>query len=124
MEDDENGTGSPYTDVPDSRNLQGHDGKTPFCDLRHLNERLDEVTAEIETLAKADHACQRLMTVPRIGPIIASAMVSAVGDGAAFGTATGRPAYHPSVLLKLYIYGYLNRVQSSRRLERERSPPG
>jgi transposase len=33
--------------------------------------------------------------------------------------ATGRPAYHPSVLLKLYIYGYLNRVQSSRRLERD-----
>jgi transposase len=32
---------------------------------------------------------------------------------------TGRPAYHPSALLKLYIYGYLNRVQSSRRLERE-----
>jgi len=33
--------------------------------------------------------------------------------------ATGRPAYHPSVLLKMYIYGYLNRLQSSRRLERE-----
>ena len=33
--------------------------------------------------------------------------------------ATGRPSYHPSGLLKLYIYGYLNRVQSSRRLERE-----
>lgn len=33
--------------------------------------------------------------------------------------ATGRPAYHPSVMLKLYIYGYLNRIQSSRRLERE-----
>src|SRR6184192_1484369 len=33
--------------------------------------------------------------------------------------ATGRPSYHPSVLLKLYIYGYLSRVQSSRRLERE-----
>ena len=32
---------------------------------------------------------------------------------------TGRPSYHPSILLKLYIYGYLNRVQSSRRLERE-----
>src|SRR5207237_3625146 len=32
---------------------------------------------------------------------------------------TGRPSYHPSVLLKLYIYGYLNRVQSSRRLEHE-----
>src|ERR1700710_2069948 len=33
--------------------------------------------------------------------------------------ATGRPSYHPSVLVKLYIYGYLNRGQSSRRLERE-----
>jgi transposase len=33
--------------------------------------------------------------------------------------ATGRPAYHPSKLLKLYIYGYLNRIPSSRRLERE-----
>jgi transposase len=32
---------------------------------------------------------------------------------------TGRPSYHPAVLLKLYIYGYLNRIQSSRRLERE-----
>ena len=33
--------------------------------------------------------------------------------------ATGRPAYHPAILLKIYIYGYLNRIQSSRRLERE-----
>src|SRR5262244_1049615 len=32
---------------------------------------------------------------------------------------TGRPAYHPATLLKIYLYGYLNRVQSSRRLERE-----
>ena len=39
-------------------------------------------------------------------------------DGAA-PAATGRPSYHPTVLLKIYIYGYLNRVQSSRRLERE-----
>lgn len=33
--------------------------------------------------------------------------------------ATGRPGYHPATLLKLYVYGYLNRIQSSRRLERE-----
>ena len=32
---------------------------------------------------------------------------------------TGRPAYHPAILLKIYIYGYLNRIQSTRRLERE-----
>ena len=32
---------------------------------------------------------------------------------------TGRPSYHPSLMLKLYVYGYLNRIQSSRRLERE-----
>ncbi len=33
--------------------------------------------------------------------------------------ATGRPAYHPTTMLKIYLYGYLNRIQSSRRLERE-----
>ncbi|MDM0116072.1 IS1182 family transposase [Variovorax sp. J22R133] len=43
----------------------------------------------------------------------------ALGFEGADPAATGRPAYHPSVLLKLYIYGYLNRIQSSRRLERE-----
>jgi len=32
--------------------------------------------------------------------------------------ATGRPGYHPATLLKIYVYGYLNRIQSSRRLER------
>ena len=42
-----------------------------------------------------------------------------LGFGRVEPQATGRPGYHPSVLLKLYIYGYLNRVQSSRLLERE-----
>ena len=42
-----------------------------------------------------------------------------MGFEGAIPKATGRPAYHPSTLLKLYVYGYLNRVQSSRRLERE-----
>jgi transposase len=45
--------------------------------------------------------------------------LGALGFGGIDPKATGRPSYHPSVLLKLYIYGYLNRVQSSRRLERE-----
>jgi transposase len=42
-----------------------------------------------------------------------------LGFGGVEPEATGRPAYHPSTLLKIYVYGYLNRVQSSRRLERE-----
>lgn len=42
-----------------------------------------------------------------------------LGFGRTRPASTGRPGYHPSILLKLYIYGYLNRVQSSRRLERE-----
>jgi len=42
-----------------------------------------------------------------------------LGFGGIDPAVTGRPSFHPSVLLKLYIYGYLNRVQSSRRLERE-----
>jgi len=42
-----------------------------------------------------------------------------LGFAGADAAATGRPAYHPAVLLKIYIYGYLNRIGSSRRLERE-----
>ena len=45
--------------------------------------------------------------------------LAALGFAGVMPATTGRPAYHPAVLLKLYIYGYLNRVQSSRRLERE-----
>jgi len=45
--------------------------------------------------------------------------LSELGFGGIAPEATGRPSYHPSILLKLYIYGYLNRVQSSRRLEHE-----
>lgn len=45
--------------------------------------------------------------------------LAALGFGGVQPAATGRPAYHPATLLKIYVYGYLNRVQSSRRLERE-----
>jgi len=43
----------------------------------------------------------------------------ALGFGGTQPARTGRPSYHPAVLLKIYIYGYLNRIQSSRRLEHE-----
>ena len=42
-----------------------------------------------------------------------------LGFGRAAPADTGRPSYHPSTMLKIYLYGYLNRIQSSRRLERE-----
>ena len=45
--------------------------------------------------------------------------LASLGFDGAMPSPTGRPSYHPAVLLKIYIYGYLNRVQSSRRLERE-----
>jgi hypothetical protein len=45
--------------------------------------------------------------------------LAALGFSGMTPAATGRPAYHPSTLLKIYLYGYLNRVQSSRHLERE-----
>jgi transposase len=53
-------------------------------DWRYLDERIETVTDEIEALARADEGCQQLTTVPGVGPIISSAMVAAIGNGAAF----------------------------------------
>jgi transposase len=53
-------------------------------DWRHLDRRIEAVTTEIETLAKQNEKCKRLMAMPGIGPLIASAMIAAIGDGAAF----------------------------------------
>jgi transposase len=56
-------------------------------DWHHLDERIEAVTEEIQALVAADEACQRLMSVPGVGPIIASAMVASIGNGAAFSRA-------------------------------------
>ena len=53
-------------------------------DWRRLDERIEAVTDEIETVAKRDDNCRRVMTVPGIGPIISSAIVAAIGNGVAF----------------------------------------
>jgi transposase len=53
-------------------------------DWRQLDERIEGLSNEIETLARHDQACARLMTVPGIGPIISSAMVAAIGSGDVF----------------------------------------
>ncbi len=57
--------------------------------------------------------------VRAIDAFVAALDLDALGFARVAPAATGRPAYHPDVQLKLYLYGYLNRVQSSRRLERE-----
>jgi transposase len=53
-------------------------------DWRRLDERIEGLSGEIDTLARQDAGCERLRSVPGIGPIISSAMVAAIGAGEAF----------------------------------------
>jgi transposase len=53
-------------------------------DWRRLDERIEGLSSEIEALARQDSGCERLMSVPGIGPTISSAMVAAIGTGEAF----------------------------------------
>jgi len=54
------------------------------ADWRRLDTRVDEVSGEIEALARKDVPCKRLMTVPGIGPLISSATVATIGGGDMF----------------------------------------
>jgi transposase len=53
-------------------------------DWRRLDERIEGLSSEIEAIARQDSGCERLMSVPGIGPIISSAMVAAIGAGDGF----------------------------------------
>jgi transposase len=53
-------------------------------DWRRLDERIEGLSGEIEAIARQDAGCERLMSVPGVGPIISSAMVAAIGAGDAF----------------------------------------
>ena len=61
------------------------------ADWRRLDERIEGLSGEIEALARQDVGCERLMTVPGIGPIISSAMVAAIGTGDGFSKAATSP---------------------------------
>jgi transposase len=50
-------------------------------DWRRLDERIDRLSADIAALARRDAGCERLMSVPGVGPIVSSAMVAAIGAG-------------------------------------------
>lgn len=85
-----------------ARYIQGSDRSQ----VTLLAECLDDFIAEDNTVRVVDAFIGELDMV-------------ASGFEGATPAPTGRPSYHPSVLLKLFLYGYLNRIQSSRRLERE-----
>jgi transposase len=57
-------------------------------DWRRLDERVEGLSNEIEAIARQDAGCERLMSVPGIGPMISSAMVAAIGAGDVFTKAT------------------------------------
>jgi transposase len=71
------------TDVISPR--MGHLLEDLVTDWRHLDARITAVTREIEAMVRDDEACRRVMEVPGVGPLTASAMVAAIGTGAAFG---------------------------------------
>jgi transposase len=54
------------------------------ADWRRLDARVEDLSSEIEAIARQDKGCERLMSVPGIGPVISSAMVAAIGTGDAF----------------------------------------
>lgn len=85
-----------------SRFVQGADRRQPTL----LPERLDDYVAEDNPVRVVDVFVDELD-------------LRGLGFEGMTPASTGRPAYHPATLLKLYVYGYLNKVQSSRRLERE-----
>lgn len=85
-----------------SRFIEGQDRSQ----VTLLPECLDDYIAEDNTVRVVDAFINELDMV-------------ALGFEGATPAGTGRPSYHPAVLLKVYLYGYLNRIHSSRRLERE-----
>ena len=85
-----------------SRFVEGRDRKQ----VTLLPECLDDYIAEDNSVRLID-------------AFIAELDMVTLGFEGATPAATGRPSYHPAVMLKLYLYGYLNRIASSRRLERE-----
>ena len=86
--------------------------------MRRFVEGTDRAQATLFPECLEDWICED-NPVRAIDVFVDELDLAELGFGGVDPEATGRPSYHPSVPLKLYIFGYLNRVQSSRRLERE-----
>src|SRR6266481_5947468 len=85
--------------------------------MRRFVEGTDRAQATLFPECLEDWICED-NPVRAIDVFVDELDLAELGFGGVDPEATGRPSYHPSVPLKLYIYGYFNRVQSSRRLER------
>lgn len=64
-----------------------------YSEMRQLQSQIDEADAVIRRIAGEDEACQRLVEIPGVGPVIATAVVSAIGNGAAFKKGRGFAAW-------------------------------
>jgi transposase len=62
-------------------------------EMKHLQSQIDEADAVIRKMSSEDEACQRLVEVPGVGPVISTAMISAIGNGAAFKKGRGFAAW-------------------------------
>jgi transposase len=78
-------------EIADTPTSRSRDHKTTaslilglYEDWCHLDERIETVTSEIEQLSHAEATCQRLMSMPGIGPVISTGIVAAIGTGEAF----------------------------------------
>jgi hypothetical protein len=98
------------------------------ADWRRLDERIDTVSLEIETQAKQDAGCERLTTVPGIGPIISSATVAAIGTGDVLCPAPSLPRSTPSLPIGLIsptgVASFARRWPKQSRRERQEARPG
>jgi hypothetical protein len=120
--------GRPFSAASIASMLERRSHRTRFQERKNAEEKsgigsdcvAGVVGLELRNVV-AKYPFERSHGFPGIQPNLATETLRVwrLGFGGVDPEATGRPAYHPSVLLKLYIYGYLHRVQSSRRLERE-----
>ena len=91
-----------------------HNGNTAMSHIRGQSRHQATLFPEaLDDLIPAEHP------VRVVDAFVDSLDLGALGFGKVEAAVTGRPPYHPGDLLKLYVYGYLNQVRSSRRLERE-----
>ena len=109
---------------PDFSNYEVHQGgefSETSCAIKSLAGFVERLDANRVYPAPSSSTITWLKTISArvIDVFVDELDLRALGFEGVAPEATGRPAYHPSTMLKIYVYGYINQIQSSRRLERE-----